>query len=212
MLALCALAGAGVFITWLSLAVTDAERALDRLAVEGSNADWVVAATKLQRVAALSTWDASVQDLAARTWLLGAEKYAQTPSLSISRLRSARSYMRRAVTLRPNWPYSWLNLARIEFGLDRRGVWQTTLQRALSLNLRGTFLQLDLLRFRLQLGSHLNGELARAVEASLARGVLDEPFPMIRAAFEIGRPEWACASPQNSEIKRFCGDFYQVRR
>jgi hypothetical protein len=200
---------AGIYLAWLSVAVGNLENALNNLSeatVESAQQRtlWLASATRARDVAALATWDPAVQDLTGRLWLFGAEHFAGTPKESVAKLRIAKLYLERAALLRPTWPYTRLNLARVEFALDARGVWKMRLQEALASNLRGTFLQIDLMRFRKRLGTHLSGDLAREVERNFDQALRDAPEEMIRAARSIGRREWACAQPIDKLVKDMC--------
>jgi hypothetical protein len=70
---------------------------------------------------------------------------------------------------------------------------------ALKLNLRGAQLQVDLLQFRRQIERHLEGELLREVQLSLAQGFKDRPDEMVRMAARLGRSDWLCVDlPRNT--------------
>lgn len=207
---LAVLIAAGVFAAYLGASSEGLEIDLYALSTQGADAsidDWQALAQRSQRLSELAWFDGAAQDLNARVWFFGAEYLSMSPKIQIQTLRKARAGFLSAIKLRPRWPYSWLNLARVEFALDARSDWPAVLDQAIKLNLRGTFLQMDLMRFRKQLGLKLNGELARAVEASLAQGIADEPDTMVREAIRIGRREWACATPVNSQVQKFCDVF-----
>jgi hypothetical protein len=208
-LILAGFAATGIYLAWLSIAVSNLENALNHLteaSVESTQmaTRWRLSATRAREVAARARWDAAVQDLSGRIWLYGADRFSATPRETVENLRVAKQYLERAATLRPTWPYTKLNLARVEFALDAHGVWKTRLQEALASNLRGTFLQIDLMRFRKQLGVRLSGDLARAVEQNFDQALRDAPEEMIRAARSIGRREWACAQPIDQFVKDIC--------
>ena len=201
---LAILASAGLYLAWLSVATTRLENLLYAQAYEHLEpTHWSSAPLQASALANAASWDAATLDLAGRVFLLDAE-FANTPKRNIYSLRKAQRYFENAAKLRPSWPYTRLNLARVTFALDAHGPWEAQLEQALKLNLRGTFLQIDLLKFRRQLGLHLNGELARAVEQSFSQALQDSPDEMVRAALNLGRKEWACATPNNEEIKRIC--------
>ena len=207
---LAALVAAGIFIAYLGVSSESIEAELYALAEFGVDAnveDWQALSQRSQRLSQLAGFDGASQDLNARVWFFGAEYLPMTPKMQIEALRKAREGFLKAIKLRPRWPYTWLNLARVEFALDARGNWEDVLATALRLNLRGTFLQMDLMRFRKKLGLRLNGELARAVEVSLDQGFADDPDAMVREAIRIGRREWACATPVNSQVQKFCEVF-----
>lgn len=207
---LAALIASGLYIAYLGASSEGLEIDLYALTEQGADAridDWEALTRRSQRLSELAWFDGAIQDLNARVWFFGAEYLPMAPKTQIATLRKARSGFLSAIELRPRWPYSWLNLARVEYGLDARGNWPVVLEKALKLNLRGTFLQMDLMRFRKKLGLRLNGELARAVEASLAKGLADDPEAMVRQAVSLGRREWACASPVNAQVQKFCDVF-----
>jgi hypothetical protein len=202
--ALAMLAIAGLYVASLSVATSRLENLLYAQADSQSvGPSWNDARSQASALANAASWDGAALDLAGRVYLLDAE-FARTPKENIQALRKAQSYLESAAKLRPSWPYTRLNLARVAFALDAHGPWQAHLKHALALNLRGTFLQLDLLKFRRQLGLRLTGELARAVEQSFAQGLVDAPDEMVRAAVDLGRKEWACATPINSQVKTLC--------
>ena len=201
---LAALASAGMYVAWLSVATSRLENLLYAQAngaLEPSR--WSQAPVQARALAHAAGWDAATLDLAGRVFLLDAES-APTPKASIQALREAQGYLERAALQRPTWPYTRLNLARVAFALDAHGPWEGQLKQALALNLRGTFLQIDLLKFRRQLGLRLTGELARAVEQNFAQALQDAPYEMVHAAVDLGRKEWACATPLNNEVKALC--------
>ena len=203
-LALAILASAGLYIAWLSVATLRLENVL----YERANGTlellrWDEALVQADMLADVASWDGATLDLVGRVFLLDAES-AATPKANIQALRKAQGYLERAAVLRPSWPYTRLNLARVAFALDANGQWESQLRQALALNLRGTFLQIDLLKFRRQLGLRLGGDLARAVEQSFTQGLRDAPHEMVRAAVNIGRKEWACATPINPQVRTLC--------
>jgi hypothetical protein len=208
-LVLAVFASAGIYLAWLSVAVSNLENALNSLteaSVESTEmaTRWLLSAARARQVARLAHWDPAVQDLSGRICLFGAERFGATPKETVAHLRLAKQYLERAALLRPTWPYTKLNLARVEYALDAHGIWKTRLQEALASNLRGTFLQIDLMRFRKQLGVRLSGDLARAVEQNFDQALRDAPEEMIRAARSIGRREWACAQPIDQIVKEIC--------
>lgn len=203
-LALAMLASVGLYIAWLSVATLRLENVL----YERANGNlellrWNEALLQAEVLADAASWDGATLDLVGRVFLLDAES-AVTPKANIQALRKAQGYLQRAAALRPSWPYTRLNLARVAFALDANGPWESQLRHALALNLRGTFLQIDLLKFRRQLGLRLGGELARAVEQSFTQGLRDAPDEMVRAAVNLGRKEWACATPINRQVQALC--------
>ncbi len=201
---LAVLASAGLYLAWLSVATTRLENLLYEQAYGHLEPKlWSNARLQAGTLANAASWDASTLDLAGRIYLLDSE-FATTPKATINALRNAQRYLENAAKLRPSWPYTRLNLARVAFELDAHGPWQAQLEQALKLNLRGTFLQIDLLKFRRKLGLRLNGELARAVEQSFSQALQDSPDEMVRAALNLGRKEWACATPNNEEIEKIC--------
>lgn len=200
------LASAGLYVAWLSVATSRLESLL--YAQQSGELEarlWSAAKVQASVLANAAGWDAATLDLAGRVFVLEAET-AATPKAKIQALRKAQSYLERAAIQRPTWPYTRLNLARVAFALDAHGSWQAELKHALSLNLRGTFLQIDLLKFRRQLGLRLTGELARAVEQNFVQALQDAPYEMVRAAVDLGRKEWACATPINSYVKTLCAN------
>ena len=203
-LALAMLASVGLYIAWLSVATLRLENVL----YERANGNlellrWNEALLQAEVLADAASWDGATLDLVGRVFLSDAES-AVTPKANIQALRKAQGYLQRAAALRPSWPYTRLNLARVAFALDANGPWESQLRHALALNLRGTFLQIDLLKFRRQLGLRLGGELARAVEQSFTQGLRDAPDEMVRAAVNLGRKEWACATPINRQVQALC--------
>lgn len=207
---LAILAAAGCFMAYLSIVSESIENELYAFTERGAQTgveQWQALTQRSAHLSQLSKFDGATQDLNARVWFFGAEYLSMSPKMQIEALRNARTGFQSAVQLRPLWPYSWLNLARVEFALDARGNWEQVLAKALQLNLRGAFLQMDLMRFRKKLGLRLSGELARAVEASLDQGFADDPDTMVREAIRIGRREWACASPVTSQVQKFCEAF-----
>ncbi len=202
--ALAMLASIGLYVAWLSVATSRLENLLYTQAnSESVEPSWSDARSQASALAHAASWDGATLELAGRVYLLDAE-LAGTPKENIQALRKAQGYLESAAKLRPSWPYTRLNLARVAFALDAHGPWQAQLRQALALNLRGTFLQIDLLKFRRQLGLRLNGELARAVEQSFIQALNDAPDEMVRAAVDLGRKEWACARPINRDIKALC--------
>ncbi len=203
-LAIAALAIAGIYLAWLSVATTRLENLLYAKANdELEPSRWEQAQLQASALANAASWDAATLDLVGRVFLLDAESQT-TPKANIQALRKAQSYLERAAAQRPTWPYTRLNLARVAFALDVHGPWEIELKHALALNLRGNFLQIDLLKFRRQLGLRLNGELARAVEQNFVQALEDAPDEMVRAAVDLGRKEWACATPINRHVKAVC--------
>jgi hypothetical protein len=202
---LAVLASSGIYLAWLSIASTRLENTLYEQS--SGNADlglWASAPAQARRLASVASWDPTILDLAGRVFLQQSDIEIESPRLKIAALREAKVYLERSATLRPTWPYTRLNLARVEFELDANGPWEQHLQRALALNLRGNALSVDLLRFRRRLGLHLTGEIARQVEANFATALSDAPEEMVRAAVDLGRREWACAQPVNASVKKFC--------
>lgn len=206
---LAACIAAGFFIAYLGSRSEVIEFELYDLSQPGAatSEKWQALAERAQRLSRLAPFDGAIQDLNARVWFFGAEYVATSPKAQVQALRKAREGFLAAIRLRPRWPYSWLNLARVEFALDARSDWQSVLSKALVLNLRGAFLQMDLMRFRKKLGLRLNGELARAVEASLAQGMIDNPDILVREAVRLGRREWACAAPITPQVQNICDVF-----
>ena len=205
--ALAVLASAGLYVAWLGLATSRLENLLYAQAngaLEPTR--WSEACAQASALANAAGWDAATLDLVGRVFLLDAE-LAVTPKANIQSLRKAQGYLERAALQRPTWPYTRLNLARVAFALDAHGSWEAQLKHALALNLRGTFLQIDLLKFRRQLGLRLTGELARAVEENFVQALREAPYEMVRAAVDLGRKEWACATPINSEVKTQCAAY-----
>lgn len=205
--ALAVLASAGLYVAWLGLATSRLENLLYAQAngaLEPTR--WSEACAQASALANAAGWDAATLDLVGRVFLLDAE-LAVTPKANIQSLRKAQGYLERAALQRPTWPYTRLNLARVAFALDAHGSWEAQLKHALALNLRGTFLQIDLLKFRRQLGLRLTGELARAVEENFVQALREAPYEMVRAAVDLGRKEWACATPINSEVKAQCAAY-----
>jgi hypothetical protein len=198
------LALSGFYLAWLNVASERAENELSRLLghTQLERANWVALNERTQSLVKFAAWDPAVQDLTARVWHLGAQN--TTPRESVRCLRQARIHFQNAIRLRPHWPYSWLNLARVEHALNANGNWPEVLAKALALNLRGQFLQTDLARFRLQLGLKLQGELARSVEANFAQALKDNPWEMVGVAVKLNRPEWACAELKTPEIAASC--------
>ena len=204
-LAFAVLAAAGMYVAWLGIATSRLENVLyTRTNGELESGRWAEAVQQAGTLADAAGWDAATLDLAGRVFLLDAQ-FAPTPKVNVQILRKAQSYFERAVAQRPSWPYTRLNLARVLFELDPYGSWEAELKYALALNLRGTFLQIDLLRFRRQLGLRLTGDLARAVEDSFEQALQESPGEMVGAAIDLRRKEWACATPINSQVKAFCG-------
>ena len=202
------LASAGLYVAWLSVATSRLENLLYAQASgELESRRWNEVRSQASALANAAGWDAATLDLAGRVFLLDAE-LASTPKTNIQALRKAQGYLERAAVQRPTWPYTRLNLARVAFALDAHGSWQEQLKHALSLNLRGTFLQIDLLKFRRQLGLRLTGQLARAVEQNFVQALQDAPDEMVRAAVDLGRKEWACAQPVNRRVKVLCVNNY----
>ena len=202
--ALAVLASAGLYVAWLGVATSRLENLLYAQAngaLEPTR--WSEALVQASALADAASWDAATLDLVGRVFLLDAESQT-TPKANIEALRKAQGYLERSALQRPTWPYTRLNLARVAFALDAHGQWEAQLKHALALNLRGTFLQIDLLKFRRQLGLRLTGELARAVEQNFVQALRDAPHEMIRAAVDLGRKEWACATPINSQVKALC--------
>lgn len=207
-LALAILASAGLYVAWLSVATSRLENLLYAQASgELDSRRWNEAKLQASALANAAGWDAATLDLAGRVFLLDAES-ASTPQVNIQALRKAQGYLERAALQRPTWPYTRLNLARVVFALDVHGGWEKQLEHALALNLRGTFLQIDLLKFRRQLGLRLTGQLARAVEQNFVQALQDAPDEMVRAAVDLGRKEWACATPINRRVKLLCVNSY----
>ncbi len=203
-LAFAVLAAAGFYVAWLGVETSRLENVLyarTNGALESES--WSEAVVQASALADVAGWDAATLDLAGRVFLLDAE-LALTPKASIQALRKAQGYFVRAAAQRPTWPYTRLNLARVVFELDPYGPWEIELNHALALNLRGTFLQIDLLRFRRQLGLRLTGDLARAVEHSFEQALRETPGEMVGAAIELRHKEWACATPINRQVKAFC--------
>ena len=203
-LAFAVLAAAGLYVAWLGVETSRLENVLyarTNGALESES--WSEAVVQASALADVAGWDAATLDLAGRVFLLDAE-LALTPKASIQALRKAQGYFVRAAAQRPTWPYTRLNLARVVFELDPYGPWEIELNHALALNLRGTFLQIDLLRFRRQLGLRLTGDLARAVEHSFEQALRETPGEMVGAAIELRHKEWACATPINRQVKAFC--------
>ena len=203
-LALAVLASVALYIAWLSVATLRLENVL----YERANGNlellrWNEALRQAEVLADVASWDGGTLDLVGRVFLLDAES-AVTPKANVKALRKARGFLERSAVLRPSWPYTRLNLARVAFALDVNGPWKSQLRHALALNLRGTFLQIDLLKFRRQLGLRLGGDLARAVEQSFAQGLRDAPDEMVRAAVNLGRKEWACATPIDRHVQTLC--------
>ncbi len=203
-MAFAVLASAGLYIAWLAVATSRLENVLyARTNGELDSERWNDAISQAEALANVAGWDATTLDLVGRVFLLDAE-FATTPKANVQTLRKAQGYLERAAAQRPTWPYTRLNLARAIFELDPYGPWEVELKHALDLNLRGTFLQIDLLRFRRQLGLHLTGELARAVEQNFVQALQETPGEMVGAAVELDRKEWACANPINRQVKAFC--------
>ena len=203
-LALALLAVGGLYVGWLSVATSRLENLLYAQANgQLESGRWQESQVQASRLANAAGWDAATLDLAGRVFLLNAES-ATTPKANIQALRKAQSYLERAAVLRPTWPYTRLNLARVAFALDVHGAWDVQLKQALALNLRGTLLQIDLLKLRRQLGLRLTGELARAVEQNFVQALQDAPYEMVHAAIDLGRKEWACATPISSQVKALC--------
>jgi hypothetical protein len=201
------LGGSGVYLAWLSIAVARLENTLYEQANEPTGSVlWGQACAQARRLARIANWDPATLDLAGRVFLQQSELETESPRLKISALREAKNYLEHSSQLRPTWPYTRLNLARIEFELDANGPWAARLDKALALNLRGNALALDLLRFRRRLGLHLTGELARQVEANFSSALRDAPEEMVRAATDLGRREWACAEPINTNVKTLCAN------
>lgn len=202
--ALALLASAGLYVAWLSVATSRLENMLYAQANgELESSRWNQARLQASALAKAASWDAATLDLVGRVFLLDAES-TTTPKANIQALRKAQGYLERSAFQRPTWPYTRLNLARVAFALDAHGPWEAQLKHALALNLRGTFLQIDLLKFRRQLGLRLSGELARAVEQNFVQALLDAPDEMVRAAIDLGRKEWACAAPISSRVQELC--------
>ena len=202
--ALALLASAGLYIAWLSVATSRLENLLYAQASgELESGRWNQARLQASALANAASWDAATLDLVGRVFLLDAESTA-TPKANIQALRKAQDFLERSAAQRPTWPYTRLNLARVAFALDAHGPWEAQLKQALALNLRGTFLQIDLLKFRRKLGLRLTGELARAVEQNFAQALQDAPDEMVRAAIDLGRKEWACATPVSSRVRELC--------
>ena len=198
------MASAGLYVAWLSVATSRLEKVLyEQASGVVDSRRWSEARTQASVLANAAAWDGATLDLAGRVFLLDAES-AATPKTNIQALRKAQDYLEQAARQRPTWPYTRLNLARVAFALDAHGSWKAQLEQALSLNLRGTFLQIDLLKFRRQLGLRLNGELARAVERNFEQALRDAPDEMVRAAVDLGRKEWACATPISRDVKALC--------
>ncbi len=198
------LAAAGLYVAWLGVATARLENVLyTRTNGELESGRWDEAVLQASVLADAAGWDAATLDLAGRVYLLDAE-FAPTPKANIQALRKAQGYFVRAAAQRPSWPYTRLNLARVIFELDPYGPWEVELKHALDLNLRGTFLQIDLLRFRRQLGLRLTGDLARAVERSFEQALQETPGELVGAAVDLRRKEWACATPINRQVKAFC--------
>ncbi len=200
------LAGSGLYLAWLNIAVTRLENTLYEQAMGGQARTplWAQACVQARRLAAAASWDAATLDLAGRIFLQQSEMESESPRLKIAALREAKGYLDRATNLRPTWPYTRLNLARVEFELDANGPWPDRLQQAFALNLRGNALSVDLLKFRRRLGLHLTGDLARQAEANFSSALREAPEEMVHAAIDLGRREWACAQPVNAQVKTLC--------
>jgi hypothetical protein len=193
-LSLCALAGA--YIASIGARTRAIERDFNALQ-DGIFAAsvWPELAARADSLAAFAPWDFDPHDLRGRVYFYGAAVLSvDLPRQSIQRFRQAQGSFERAAQLRPTWAYTQLNLARVQFALDVNGPWQNHLWQMLASGPRDLFLQMDLMRFRKDLGQRLQGDLAKAVEASQQLTAQAHPYLMVRLAAKLNRLEWVCAN------------------
>jgi hypothetical protein len=198
---LMALSAAGAYIAWVGIQTRAIERELNALTDQNTPdvQQWRLVDARADALIERAPWDFDAHDLAGRVYLFGAESIAtQTPKEGIQRLRKAKQALVRAAQLRPEWAYTQLNLARIEYALDVRGPWAAHLQAALVNGGRGQSLQLDLMQFRASLGDRLTGALKAQVEAAQARAIADHPWEMANLAARLNRLEWVCTNPADN--------------
>jgi hypothetical protein len=165
---------------------------------------WRSGAVEIDAAAAWQPWNADAQDSAARWYQIGAEFPDLAPAQRLQHWRRAETYLQRSAALRPHAAQTFFNLARVQFAIEPipgvgKNSWRVALALALKLNLRGAQLQVDLLQFRRQIERHLEGELLREVQLSLAQGFKDRPDEMVRMAARLGRSDWLCVDlPRNT--------------
>ncbi len=148
--------------------------------------------------------DPQAIDLRAR-WLSLQSQSAMTASDQIARLRDARTAAAMHVQARPQWPYAWLNWARVSAELYPAGKdWQAAVQRALVLGDAGWAFQVSLAEFMLRHEAFMESAVRADIEGSLLRNVL--PNHDLKVA--LGRKGLflaLCEAPVSDAAKDFCG-------
>ncbi|MCU0754142.1 MAG: hypothetical protein MUE46_03345 [Xanthomonadales bacterium] len=142
-------------------------------------------------------------DLRARWFSLRA-LFVDSEVERIALLRDAQSAAAVHVQARPQWPYAWLNWARVSAALYPAGKdWQVALQRALVLDDAGWAFQISLAEFMLRHEAFMDPVVRADVEKSLLRNVL--PNHDLKVA--LGRKGLflaLCEAPNSQEAKDFC--------
>ena len=209
-LSISAIAGLilGVYFAAISWRLQRLETQLEALveSVAASPADWRDLAAES---AALTRWaqlDANAFSFAGRVYLFGGARMAETPREQIAATREAKRFLLRELRLRPQTASTWLNLSRAEYMLAPLGsAWREALLRAVSLNLRGKTVQLDLLEFRKIIERRTDLALQQRLDVELKQSLRDFPQETIVKASQLARREWVCDMPDlDPQLAELC--------
>ena len=121
-------------------------------------------------------------------------------------LSEAVVQLRKALELRPMSPYSWANLASVEYRLGDTGkTFRSALIRAVELGPQEPEVQQIVAEYGLAVWSEADAELKTAVESSVAAGMRRQPRQMLQIAERRGRLAVPCrhvdGTPRQSDTK-----------
>jgi hypothetical protein len=121
-------------------------------------------------------------------------------------LSAAAVHFRKALELRPMSPYTWANLAAVEYRLGDTGkTFRSALVRAAELGPHEPEVQATVANFGLAVWDEVDAQTQAAIESSVATGMRRQPREILQIAERRGRLAVACrhavGTPRQTDSK-----------